>query len=311
MLPMEIIDLHKLEREESVSSPLSVALGNFDGVHVGHAALIKRAVEYARAHGVKAAVWTFSDDAAAIPSKSGARCITSAEEKLAIFKSLGVDFAFLLPFDEVRDYSPEKFVREMLIEKCNTVCAVCGFNFRFGKNGAGNSEVLAQLMSPRDCIVVPAVYVDGNVASSTAVRALIEGGDVEEAAKLLGRAFSIEAPVVEGKHLGRTIGMPTINQNFKDGHIIPKHGVYACIAEIGGKEFCGVANVGTRPTIKEDAHVVNCETHIIGYDGELYGKTVKISFCRRLRDEMKFEGVDALRLQVQRDIEATVKYFSK
>jgi len=311
MLPMEIIDLHKFEREEGISSPLSVALGNFDGVHVGHAALISRAVEYARERGIKSAVWTFSDDAAAIPSKSGAKCITSTEEKLALFRELGVDYAFLVPFSEVRDYSPEKFVCEILIDKCNAVCAVCGFNFRFGRGGASDSAELSRLMLPRDCIVVPAVYVDGSIASSTAVRELIEEGEVEGAAMLLGRAFSIEAPVVEGKHLGRTIGMPTINQNFKDGHIIPKHGVYACIAEIGGKEFCGVANVGTRPTIKEDAHVVNCETHIIGYDGELYGKTVKISFCRRLRDEMKFEGVDALRLQVQRDIEATVKYFSK
>ncbi len=311
MLPMEIIDLHKFEKEESVSSPLSVALGNFDGVHVGHAALISRAVEYAHEHGIRSAVWTFADESAVLPNKSGARCITSTEEKLALFRELGADYAFLVPFSRVRDYSPEKFVSEMLIEKCGAVCAVCGFNFRFGRGGAGDSEELSRLMLPRDCIVVPAVYVDGTLTSSTAVRALIEAGDVEGAAKLLGREFSIEAPVVKGKRLGRTIGIPTINQNFTDGHVIPKNGVYACTVKIGNKDYRGVANVGVRPTIKEDGHKINCETHIIGYEGELYGKSVKTSFYRRLRDEMKFESVGALRSQIQRDIKATEEYFSK
>ncbi len=311
MLPMEIIDLHKFEREEGISSPLSVALGNFDGVHVGHAALISRAVEYARERGIKSAVWTFSDDAAAIPSKSGAKCITSTEEKLALFRELGVDYAFLVPFSEVRDYSPEKFVCEILIDKCNAVCAVCGFNFRFGRGGASDSAELSRLMLPRDCIVVPAVYVDGSIASSTAVRELIEEGEVEGAAVLLGRAFSLEAPVVEGKHLGRTIGIPTINQNFKEGHVIPKNGVYACTVEIDGWDYHGTANVGVRPTIRDDVHNINCETHIIGYEGELYGKSVKTSFYRRLRDEMKFESVDDLRAQVKCDIKATEEYFSK
>lgn len=311
MLPMEIIDLHKFAREESVSSPLSVALGNFDGVHVGHAALISRAVEYARAHGIKSAVWTFSNDASALPSKSGAKCITSTDEKLAIFRELGVDLAFLVPFDEVRDYSPQKFVREILIEKCGAVCAVCGFNFCFGKGGVGDSTELSRLMSPRDCIVVPAVYVGGSVASSTAVRTLIEEGDVEGASTLLGRPFSLEAPVTEGKHLGRTIGIPTINQNFKDGYVIPKTGVYACTVKIDGKDYRGVTNVGVRPTIKEDGHKINSETHIIGYEGELYGENVTIFFERRLRDEMKFESVDDLCAQVQRDIKAAVEYFSK
>lgn len=309
MLPMEIIDLHKIEGEESVSSPLSVALGNFDGVHVGHAALISRAVEYARARGIKSAVWTFSDDTASLPSKSGARCITSTDEKLALFRELGADYAFLVPFDEVRDYSPEKFVREILVEKCGAVCAVCGFNFRFGKGGAGDSAQLSRLMSPRDCIVVPAVYVDSALTSSTAVRALVEGGDVESAAKLLGREFSIEVPVIEGKHLGRTIGIPTINQNFRDGYVIPKNGVYACTLRINGKDYRGVANVGVRPTIKEDGHKINCETHIIGYTGELYGEIVRTSFAKRLRDEMKFSSVEELRAQIRRDIEATKKYF--
>ena len=117
--------------------------------------------------------------------------------------------------------------------------------------------------------------------------------------------------MVEGKCLGRTIGIPTINQNFREGYVIPKSGVYACRVDIDGEFYSGVANVGTRPTIKADAHSLNCETHVIGYSGMLYGKSVRVSFCKRLRDEARFEGVEALKVQIARDIEETKKYFSK
>ncbi len=311
MLFMDVIDLQKSQREESVSSPLSVALGNFDGVHIGHAALISRAVQYAKEHGIRSAVWTFSDAPSVIPNKSGAKLITSACEKLELFKSLGVDRVYLMPFEAVRDYSPERFVKEILIDECRAECAVCGFNFRFGKGGSGDSDALTHLMLPRDCIVVPPVYVDGSLVSSSAVRALIEAGDVEAAAKLLGRRFFINQPVLEGKRLGRTIGLPTINQNFPDGHIIPKNGVYICEVEIDGREYVGVANVGVRPSVKNDTHKLNCETHIIGYEGELYGVNVKTSFCRRIRDEKRFESIEALGEQIRRDGEAAKEYFSK
>lgn len=310
MLPMEIIDLHKSQGEEGVSSPLSVALGNFDGVHVGHAALIKRAVEYAREHGLKAAVWTFSDDSSVSGKPDGKR-ITSTDEKLSIFRELGVDYAFLADFSAVRDYSPDRFVSELLCGECHAVLAVCGFNFRFGRGGVGDANELVRLMSPHDCIVLPPVYVGDDLVSSTAIRAYIEDGDMEGASALLGRHFSICTPVVEGKRLGRTIGIPTINQNFPEGYVIPKGGVYACRVDIGGEVYAGVANVGTRPTIKADTHAVNCETHVIGYSGILYGRCVRVSFCKRLRDEVRFEDVEALRAQITRDVEETQKYFSK
>lgn len=309
MLPMEIIDLHKFEREEGISSPLSVALGNFDGVHIGHAALISRAVEYAKEHGIKSAVWTFADESAVLPNKPGVRCITTMREKLELFKALGVDFVLLEEFSRVRDYSPEKFVQELLVGQCNAACTVCGFNFRFGKGGVGDSDTLQKLMSPRDTVIVPPVYVGGQIVSSTLVRERIENGDMESVAALLGRNFSVDLPVVEGKRLGRTIGVPTINQNFAPGQVIPKGGVYACLVDIDGTEHIGVANVGIRPTIKEDTHFVNCETHIVDYEGELYGKNVKVRFCLRLRDEMRFSHVDALGAQARCDIESAKEYF--
>lgn len=307
---MQIYNLHTMKREESVSSPFSVALGNFDGVHAGHAELISRCVSHAQSHGHASAVWTFSDGTGTLPNKPGVRCLTATDEKLALIAALGVDYVILEEFSDVRELSPESFVKDLLINKYGAVCAVCGYNFRFGAGGAGDCEALQELMKPLDCIVVPPFYADGEPVSSTAVRKLLEDGDTERAACLLGRPFHIAFPVVDGKHLGRTIGIPTVNQNFPDGHVIPRYGIYACTVEANGQTFPGVANIGVRPTVKEDSHKVNCETHIIGFDGWLYGQRVKVSFYRRLRDEMRFVGIDELKAQIKRDIAAALGYFS-
>ncbi len=308
---MDVIDLHTMKREEGISSPLSVALGNFDGVHIGHAALIRRAIEFANENGIKSAVWTFADAESALPNKPDSLALTSMAEKLSLIAKLGVDYAILADFESVRNLSPEEFVSDILIKKCRTEAAVCGFNFRFGKNGAGNAQMLRQLMSERECIIVDPVYACGGLVSSSAVRLLIESGDMETASELLGRAFSVTLPVVEGKHLGRTIGIPTINQNFPVGYIIPATGIYACTVETPDGIFPGAANVGFRPTVESGVKRANCETHIIGYDGCLYSENVKVSFYKRLRCEQKFSSVDELRAQIQKDIDETKIYFSK
>lgn len=321
---MDVYNLHTMEKKESVSSPLlavgndvasgtmplAIALGSFDGVHIGHAALISRAVKYAKEHNIHSAVWTFTDDSTVLPGKNGMRAITTLGEKLALVASLGVDFALLEDFSRVRDYSPEKFVRELLIRDCGAVLAVCGFNFRFGKGGLGDCDTLRELMSPCDCIIVPPVYKDGRLVSSSAIRLLIEAGETELAAGFLGRPFFIDFPVVHGKELGRTIGIPTINQNFPAGHIIPKGGIYACTVDIGGDIFLGVSNIGVRPTVEDGLHSINCETHIINYSGWLYGKDIKVSFYKRLRGEIKFSGVSELKAQIERDIKSAETYFS-
>lgn len=308
---MELYDLKSMTREESARSPLSVALGNFDGVHKGHAALIKHAVLYARQCNIKSAVWTFADGDAVLPNKPGTPALTTMREKLSLFRELGVDYVFLENFEAVRDFSPEKFVKEVLIQGAGAVCAVCGFNFRFGARGTGDSSALRRLMEPFKTIVVPPVYVEEQLVSSSAVRAFVEVGDMEGAEKLLGHSFSVCLPVVTGKQLGRTIGIPTINQNFPDGHIVPKRGIYACKATVGGKVYDAVTNVGTRPSVDGDSQSVNCETHIIGYEGDLYGEYVRVSFIHRLRDEMKFASVDELRCAIEGDIAAAREYFSK
>ncbi len=306
---MDVIDLHTMRKEESAVSPLSVALGNFDGVHSGHRSLIEAAVKYARDRGIKSAVWTFNDSTVPLPNKPDVKCITPTAEKLWLIASLGVDYAFLADFSDVKNYSPTEFVQGVLKETCHAVCAVCGFNFRFGAGGAGTCDTLRELMSPSDCIIVPPVCIDGNTVSSTAIRKLIEDGNMEKAAELLGHPFFINEPVVKGKQLGQTIGIPTVNQYFKDYCAVPKNGIYVCTADIDGNLFPAVANVGIRPTIENDSHRLNCETHIIGYSGMLYDRNVKVSFMYRLRGEMKFDSLDALRQQIHRDIQDTLAYF--
>ncbi|MBQ8510220.1 MAG: bifunctional riboflavin kinase/FAD synthetase [Clostridia bacterium] len=307
---MIIYDFHTMQQEEGFRSPLAVALGSFDGVHIGHAALIERAVGYAKEHNISSGVWTFADTPSVMPNKAGAHCITTQEDKLRRFAALGVDYVILEDFSAVRHLSPERFVREKLIEGCGAVCAICGYNFRFGQGGQGDSEALCRLMAPRGCIVVPPVYLDDEPVSSTAIRALIKAGDTETAARMLGYPFTLNAPVVHGKQLGRTIGLPTINQNFPEGCVIPKNGIYACRVETGDGIHIGVANVGVRPTIVNDTHKMNCETHILDYTGNLYDRPVRVAFYKRLRDEMKFPDVDALRRQIERDAEEARRYFA-
>lgn len=308
-----------MKREERAVSPLSpesgrgfaVALGSFDGIHAGHVALITRAVSAARERGLCSAVWTFRDDASQLPGKRGTRVITTLKEKLGLIASLGVDYALLEDFSRVRDYSPDYFVNQLLRVDCNTKLAVCGFNFRFGKGGLGDCDTLCELMGSENCIVVPPVYRAGHLVSSSAIRLLISAGEMEQAAELLTRPFFIDFPVVHGKQLGRTIGIPTINQEFPEGHVIPKNGIYACTVEIADDIFLGVANVGVRPTVDHDYAHINCETHIINYNGWLYGKNIKVSFYKRIRDEIKFPSVDELRAQIKRDIASAIDYFSK
>ncbi len=314
---MTVIDLQNGRRpvsaEELRKQRIAVALGNFDGVHVGHAALLRTAAAAAAESGgkLKSAVWTFS----AHPQKEGAApvlSLTTTEEKLEIFSEYGIDYVILEDFSAVRHLSPEQFVADILCRSCNAAVAVCGFNFRFGFHGAGTPETLARELGAHGgrTIQVPPIFVRNTVVSSTRIRICIESGRMEEAADYLGRPFFIRFPVVYGNQLGRSIGIPTINQNFPPLHIIPARGIYACSAEVGGRVYPGVANVGSRPTVSNEGRI-NCETHIIHYSGWLYGAAIKVSFFKKLRDEKKFPSVEALKEAVKRDIADAAAYFEK
>lgn len=310
---MIFLDLKTKKEISEPDAPLAIALGYFDGVHIGHAALISAMQEEARKKGLKTAVWTFTQPLTNTLSfvKKGP-ILTTAEEKLAIFRDLGLDYAIFVDFNAVRNLSPEDFVALMLRRQCRCELAVCGFNFRFGAGASGDAEQLLSLMKNTggDAKVVPPVIRGKRIVSSSVIREFIENGDMESAADFLGRPFSIYFPVVRGNMLGRKIGIPTINQNFPPNHIIPRPGVYCCTCDVEGSIYLGVANIGIRPTISDEVLVPNCETHIIHYSGLLYGKKIKVTFYHRLRDEKKFDSIHALQDAVKKDIADTIAYFS-
>lgn len=291
---LKIIDLKSGREIAATNSPLACAIGNFDGVHIGHRKLIEAAVDYCRAHsGTKCAVFTFESNT------SGAPFIVSHEEKLKIFAECGAEIAVTVPFDEVRDMSCEVFVSEVLVGKLNVACAFCGFNFRFGKMGAGNGETLASLMSAngRSAAIMPPVNLGGEPVSSTRIRAALAEGDMALANSLLGRNFGFVSEVLHGKALGATLGFPTANQRIAHGAAMPRHGVYASLCIIDGKKYPAVSNIGVRPSTDSRGEA-NCETNIIGFSGNLYGREIAVYPLAFIRPERRFSGTAELTAEV-------------
>ncbi|MBQ8748059.1 MAG: riboflavin biosynthesis protein RibF [Clostridia bacterium] len=289
--------------------PLAVVLGNFDGVHLGHRRLLLEAC--ALAAGIPdciPAVWTFTS----LAKNSVTPVLTEIPEKLRLIAEAGIRAAVLEEFDCVRGLSPETFVREYLVHTLRCAAVVCGEDFRFGKGRAGDVSLLGDLLAKEGILlsVVPSVMMGGEPISSTRIRLAVKSGDMEEASALLGRPFSVCLPVLHGNRIGHTIGLPTVNQTFPDGHIVPARGIYACICTVDGQRYEAAANVGTRPTVS-DGDAVNCETHILDFDGDLYGQTVRVDFCFRLREERKFSSVAALKAAIEQDVRDTRAYFAK
>lgn len=291
---LKITDLKSGGEIAATDLPLACAIGNFDGVHIGHRKLIEAAVGYCRAHsGTKCAVFTFESNT------SGAPFIVSHEEKLKIFAECGAEIAVTVPFDEVRGMSCESFVSEILIDRLNVACAFCGFNFRFGKMGAGNGETLAALMEShgRSAAILPPVNLGGEPVSSTRIRVALAEGDMALANSLLGRNFGFVSEVLHGKALGATLGFPTANQRIAHGAAVPRHGVYASLCIIDGKKYPAVSNIGVRPSI--DSHgEANCETNIIGFSGDLYSREIAVYPLAFIRPERRFSGVAELTAEV-------------
>lgn len=310
---MKIIDLKNNREISKTEGGLCLLLGNFDGVHRGHTSLVDAALKEGKALGLKTGVWTFADHPANTLSGNGFSYLTDNIEKNRIFGELGVDYVIYEDFSSVRDLSPLQFVKNVLIDKFDCRAAVCGFNFKFGKNGEGTPDVLKETMEAagRKVVITQPFFVKNTLVSSTEIRRLLEEGKTAEAMELLGRPYSLNVPVEHGKKLGRTLGLPTINQRFPLGRIVPQKGIYACTCEIDGVFFIGVANVGSRPTVNSDMTDVNCETHIINYDGDLYGKPVKVNFYKRMRDEQRFADTDKLKIAVGNDVLNAVEYFSE
>lgn len=292
----------------SVPTGAVFLLGYFDGVHRGHRALIKRAVECAdgKKNGEddrKVVVWSFDS----LPKGD---ILTNNAEKCALLHEYGVDYAVFEDFNRLRGLDGRTFFCDVIVSRHHPSAVVCGYNFRFGRGAAWTSDDLCRFAEEAgiDCAVVPHVELEGTAVSSTAIRSLITSGDVKEAAHLLGRFYSVTLPVVHGHQIGRTIGHPTINQILPPGRIAPSRGVYSCIVEFTDKTgvrrvLDGVCNIGSRPTVNRDAADVTLETYIFDFSGDLYDVVIRTSFCEKLRDERKFASVDELAAQIKRDEE--------
>lgn len=292
-------------------APSAVALGNFDGVHAGHARLIAELT----ALPARSVVYTFENHPLnEINGKNTVLTVNTNSEKADILASLGVEAAVFADFGEVRNMSPREFVDRILVDRLSASFVVCGYNYRFGKNGAGDTVLLAELLESRGIAlrVVDEVKINGNTVSSTAVRKALLSGSMEEAETLLGRPYFIDSRVVHGKAFGRQMGFPTINETFADGRLILPYGVYFARCTVkGGESHTAVVNVGVRPTVNSTDTVPTVEAHLIDFNGDLYGADVRIEFMTKSRDEKKFESVEALKEQISKDILQCRNYFKE
>ncbi|MBQ9805964.1 MAG: bifunctional riboflavin kinase/FAD synthetase [Clostridia bacterium] len=281
-----------------------VCLGNFDGVHMAHRELLKQAERLQKETFPDAArcVFSFHEPSWATISKENPKFLSTEEERLSSFFEAGIEYAILCSFGAIRDHSPEQFVKEVLLNGCHCVAAVCGFNYRFGKMGAGTPNQLRALLNTPVAVQNEVVLL-GDTVSSSRIRALLSGGDVKTAAMLLGAPYSLTAKVIHGKALGKQLGFPTINQEIPPKKMIPRCGVYLTSCRIDGVQYYGVTNIGVRPTVDRVA-VPNCETHLLDVEKDLYDKTVTVSFLDFLRPEKRFSSVEELCSQMQRDIDA-------
>jgi len=292
------------------ASPCVVALGCFDGVHVGHAAVIRAAVEKARVLKLPCVVWTFAEPPRNYFSPGSALPLTDTAEKRRLIGALGADVLLCVPFGkEIAEMSPQVFFERILREQLRAAHVFCGFNFSFGKGGQGNAETL-RTMCERSKIgfaAMSAVTVAGRTVSSSAIRSALQEGDPALARQLLGRAYSLRAPVIGGQRLARRLGFPTVNQEFPKGALIPRYGVYVTRVRIGKQIFYGISNVGIRPTVGTTP--LCCETHLLNFEGDLYGRVIRVEFLHFLRSERSFDCVEALAAQVKQDIQKALLFF--
>lgn len=298
---MEIIT--SLEQLHSFAAPCVVALGTFDGLHRGHLDVIGTAKQEAKQTGAKLAVFTFSNHPLEWinPAHVPVALVTPAV-KLQLLENLGVDVLIDIPFNQlVADLLPQQFLERL--SALNYSCLVVGENFTYGQRGVGNVYTLAASAQTLGfkLIVRKLVSNNGTIVSSTEIRRLITAGEVQQAAKMLGRSYSISGIVAHGNERGRLLGYPTANLELVDAHVaIPLGGVYAVRAYVDGGVYGGMANIGKNPTFG-DVEKPRLETNIFGFSGDIYGKTLTIEFVQRIRGEVKFAGIDALKAQLAQD----------
>ncbi len=280
---------------------IALALGTFDGFHIGH----KKVIENAIASNRKPKVLLFNEHPQKVLKKKSPGELITETDKRRLLEAWGVE-PVILNFGDIMSLTYEEFFYEIIVKKIGASVLSCGFNYHFGSKALGNTENLKALCEKEniELIVSDPVEYMGEPVSSTRIRNAIRNGNIEEANNMLGREFSYDFLVVHGDARGRTIDSPTINQFFTEDFIIPQYGVYASYSVIDGKKYPSVTNIGVRPTI-EGLSKERSETNIVGFTGDLYDKNISVHLLKKIREEMKFNNLDELRNQIVKDREVS------
>lgn len=287
-------------------TPCAVALGFFDGVHLGHREVLGTMLAFARKNGLRPAVFTFTQNE---NSGQKGQTILLPPQKHRLLAEMGIETCYEPPFKSFADLSPESFFNDVLIGEFNTAAIFCGEDFGFGAKRAGNAALLKQLCAENGIhfsAAKTALY-KGDAVSSTRIKAALACGDIESANAMLGRPYEIELPVTHGRRLGSSLGFPTANQIFPPALAQPSFGVYATRAVINGEEFAAATGFGTRPTV--DGGSPSCETFIINFAGTLYDENLTIRFYKRLADAQKFSGLAELAAAIKGWARQAEEYF--
>lgn len=289
-----------------------IALGFFDGVHLGHGALLRRVAEVAaRLDAVPAAV-TFDYHPKTLVGSKSVSLINTPEDRERLMKSVyGMGDVIALPFDRAMMELPwDRFVTEILVEKYQAVHVVAGHDYRFGYKGEGNPQRLNELCARLGigCDIIDRVELDGVTISSTHIRGLIERGEMEEANRFLGHPHVLSGSVVPGRQVGRTIGIPTANLVIPERVLVPAYGVYATRVIVEDGSYLAVTNIGVRPTV-DDGRGVTVEPWILDFDSNLYNKTICVEFYKQLRGEKRFGSLEELKQEILHNAEQTRAYF--
>ncbi len=271
----------------------AVALGNFDGLHLGHMAVIGAAKRF---EGLKPCVLLLDP----LPFMSEGEALITDWDKRRLLEEAGIE-AVKEDFLKIKDYEPERFFFEILLGKLNACAVCCGFNYRFGKGGKGDSALLKALCKENSLEFFEAepIEFENEPISSTRIRAALQAGQIEKANAMLGRSFGYTLEVVHGDKIGRKLDCPTINQLFPAELIVPKYGVYSSVTAVGDRQYRSVTNIGRRPSFENDEQ--RSETHILGFDGELYGEMIEVHLLTYKRGEKKFSSLEELKQQLEKD----------
>lgn len=303
---MEIIKA----KEFHIDEPTAVAMGKFDSLHLGHKVILDRLKSEAECS-LRTAVISFEPGPEVFFGKYSGGFVLTDEEKQELLEAAGIDYYILYPFDsQTADTEPEIFLKEVLLKQMNMQVLVAGEDLSFGKKGQGNAEFVKEVSRELDFkfCMCSKLHIDGEEVSATLVRECLVKGELEKCSALLGRAYRISGIVQNGNRLGRTIGVPTCNLTVSADKLLPPNGVYFTKVKHGSREYYGVTNIGTKPTVA-DGTVIGVETHILFFDEDIYGENIELDFLHFHRPERKFDGIDALKGQLGLDLEAAKEYF--